>query len=217
MLAKEMRFIERFKAQAAKASQVQSRVKKLDKIEKVEPPKRRKTLELRVPAAARARAKTSSGSSTGPQALRRNGHLRRPRPVDPAQGALGGDGRQRRRQVDAAEADRRRDRPRTKRRGHRRAQRQARLLRPARDGGAGARADGLPDRWRRRSRWPTSGRCADAGRLLRLLRATTSTRPAASCRAARRRAWCWRASSTPARTSWCSTSRPTTSTSRPRT
>jgi ATPase subunit of ABC transporter with duplicated ATPase domains len=44
MLAKEMRFIERFKAQAAKAAQVQSRVKKLDKIEKVEPPKRRRTL-----------------------------------------------------------------------------------------------------------------------------------------------------------------------------
>ncbi len=42
MLAKELRFIERFKAQAAKASQVQSRVKKLDKIEKIEPPKRRK-------------------------------------------------------------------------------------------------------------------------------------------------------------------------------
>jgi ATPase subunit of ABC transporter with duplicated ATPase domains len=41
MLAKEMRFIERFKAQAAKAAQVQSRVKKLEKIEKVEPPKRR--------------------------------------------------------------------------------------------------------------------------------------------------------------------------------
>jgi len=40
MLAKEMRFIERFKAQAAKAAQVQSRVKKLDKIEKVEPPRR---------------------------------------------------------------------------------------------------------------------------------------------------------------------------------
>src|SRR4051812_9043429 len=35
MLAKEMKFIERFKAQAAKAAQVQSRVKKLDKIEKV--------------------------------------------------------------------------------------------------------------------------------------------------------------------------------------
>ncbi len=40
MLAKEMRFIERFRAQAAKASQVQSRVKKLDKIDKIEPPRR---------------------------------------------------------------------------------------------------------------------------------------------------------------------------------
>ncbi|MFI5301138.1 MAG: ribosomal protection-like ABC-F family protein [Polyangiales bacterium] len=40
MLAKEMRFIDRFRAQAAKAAQVQSRVKKLDKIEKIEPPKR---------------------------------------------------------------------------------------------------------------------------------------------------------------------------------
>src|SRR4029078_6217048 len=38
MLAKEQRFIDRFKAQAAKAAQVQSRIKALDKIEKVEPP-----------------------------------------------------------------------------------------------------------------------------------------------------------------------------------
>ena len=38
MLAKERRFIERFKARASHAAQVQSRVKKLDKIEKVEPP-----------------------------------------------------------------------------------------------------------------------------------------------------------------------------------
>src|SRR6185295_8792043 len=44
MLAKEMRFIERFKTHAAKAAQVQSRVKKLDKIDKVEPPKRRRTI-----------------------------------------------------------------------------------------------------------------------------------------------------------------------------
>lgn len=44
MLAKEMRFIERFKTHAAKAAQVQSRVKKLDKIDKVEPPKTRKTI-----------------------------------------------------------------------------------------------------------------------------------------------------------------------------
>ena len=54
MLAKEMRFIERFKAQAAKAAQVQSRVKKLDKIEKVEPPKRRKTLVFDFPPVSRS-------------------------------------------------------------------------------------------------------------------------------------------------------------------
>ncbi|MFT4543050.1 MAG: ATPase subunit of ABC transporter with duplicated ATPase domains [Planctomycetota bacterium] len=41
MLKKEERFIERFEKNAAKASQVQSRVKKLDKIEKLEPPRRR--------------------------------------------------------------------------------------------------------------------------------------------------------------------------------
>ena len=40
MLAKELRFIERFKAQPSKASQVNSRAKKVDKIERVEPPKR---------------------------------------------------------------------------------------------------------------------------------------------------------------------------------
>jgi ATPase subunit of ABC transporter with duplicated ATPase domains len=54
MLAKEMRFIERFKAQAAKAAQVQSRVKKLDKIEKVEPPRRRRTLTFEFPPCARS-------------------------------------------------------------------------------------------------------------------------------------------------------------------
>jgi ATPase subunit of ABC transporter with duplicated ATPase domains len=51
MLAKESRFIERFKAQAAKAAQVQSRIKKLDKIEKVEPPRRivERRFEFRTP------------------------------------------------------------------------------------------------------------------------------------------------------------------------
>jgi ATPase subunit of ABC transporter with duplicated ATPase domains len=44
MLSKEIKFIERFKARASHAAQVQSRVKKLDKIERVEPPKRRQTV-----------------------------------------------------------------------------------------------------------------------------------------------------------------------------
>lgn len=47
MLAKERRFIERFSTHAAKAAQVQSRVKQLEKIDVVEPPRRRKIVEFR--------------------------------------------------------------------------------------------------------------------------------------------------------------------------
>ena len=46
MLAKEQRFIDRFAAHAAKAAQVQSRVKALDKIEKIELPKKRKLVDF---------------------------------------------------------------------------------------------------------------------------------------------------------------------------
>src|SRR5438093_2048511 len=46
MLAKEQRFIERFQTHAAKAAQVQSRVKALDKIERVELPKKRKIVKF---------------------------------------------------------------------------------------------------------------------------------------------------------------------------
>ena len=54
MLAKEIKFIERFKARASHAAQVQSRVKKLDKIERVEPPKRRQTILFDFPPAPRS-------------------------------------------------------------------------------------------------------------------------------------------------------------------
>ena len=46
MLAKEQRFIDRFAAHAAKAAQVQSRVKALDKIEKIELAKKRKVVDF---------------------------------------------------------------------------------------------------------------------------------------------------------------------------
>jgi ATPase subunit of ABC transporter with duplicated ATPase domains len=55
MLAKEIKFIETFKARASHAAQVQSRVKKLDKIEKVEPPRRRQTVLFEFPQAPRSR------------------------------------------------------------------------------------------------------------------------------------------------------------------
>lgn len=48
MLKKEERFIERFDKNASKASQVQSRVKKLEKIERVEPPKKRVLVPFRI-------------------------------------------------------------------------------------------------------------------------------------------------------------------------
>jgi ATPase subunit of ABC transporter with duplicated ATPase domains len=54
MLAKEIKFIERFKARASHAAQVQSRVKKLDKIERVEPPKRRQVVAFEFRPAPRS-------------------------------------------------------------------------------------------------------------------------------------------------------------------
>jgi ATPase subunit of ABC transporter with duplicated ATPase domains len=54
MLAKEEAFIARFKARASHAAQVQSRVKKLEKIERVEPPRRRETVHFEFRPAPRS-------------------------------------------------------------------------------------------------------------------------------------------------------------------
>ena len=54
MLAKEIKFIERFKARASHAAQVQSRVKKLEKIDRVEPPKRRQSVAFKFVAPPRS-------------------------------------------------------------------------------------------------------------------------------------------------------------------
>ncbi len=65
MLAKEQRFIDRFAAHAAKAAQVQSRVKALDKIEKIELPKKRKTVafDFRSPPRSGDKVATIEGLS----------------------------------------------------------------------------------------------------------------------------------------------------------
>jgi ATPase subunit of ABC transporter with duplicated ATPase domains len=54
MLAKEQRFIDRFQTHAAKAAQVQSRVKKLEKIETIELPRKRSVVAFDFPRPARS-------------------------------------------------------------------------------------------------------------------------------------------------------------------
>jgi ATPase subunit of ABC transporter with duplicated ATPase domains len=60
MLAKEQRFIERFAAHAAKAAQVQSRVKALEKIEKIELPKKRRVVKFDFRAPVRSGEQVAS-------------------------------------------------------------------------------------------------------------------------------------------------------------
>jgi ATPase subunit of ABC transporter with duplicated ATPase domains len=67
MLRKEERFIERFERHVAKAAQVQSRIKKLDKIEKLEPPRTRvlEPFEFRKPPRSGNDVVTIKGLSKG--------------------------------------------------------------------------------------------------------------------------------------------------------
>ena len=112
MLAKEIKFIERFKARASHAAQVQSRVKKLEKIERVEPPQAPPDGVVRLPAGAALRRGRGEPEERA-QGLWQPEHLRGARLPGAPQGALVRHGRQRRRQVDAAEAGGGRRRSRT--------------------------------------------------------------------------------------------------------
>ncbi len=142
MLAKEIKFIERFKARASHAAQVQSRVKKLDKIERVEPPKRRQTVAFEFLPAPRSGEDVVSLKNVA-QGLWQPQHLSGARLHDPPQGALVRDGGQRRGQVDAVETGGGLDRAGQWNGGGRR-QREDGLFRPARHGSAGWRAYGVP-------------------------------------------------------------------------
>ena len=152
MLAKEMKFIERFKARASHAAQVQSRVKKLDKIERVEPPRRRQSVQFEF------RSPPRSGDDV---ASFRNVHKGYGSAADlcgarfPAapQGTLVRAGRQRRGEIHAAEAGGGRDRA-GPGHGDPRQQRQDGLFRPALHGPAG----------RRRYGFRIAGRVVPAGR-----------------------------------------------------
>ena len=79
-MAKEIRFIERFKAQASHAAQVQSRVKKLDKIEAGAATPAQNP-DLRVPAGS-ALGRGRGQACGREQGLRNASDLPRPRPHD---------------------------------------------------------------------------------------------------------------------------------------
>ena len=113
MLAKEQRFIERFAAHAAKAAQVQSRVKALEKIEKIELPKKRRIVkfDFRVPPRSGEQVATLEGVT---KVYGRAGRSRPSQHDHPARRALVRHGEERRRQVDAAEDGRRRADTRTR-------------------------------------------------------------------------------------------------------
>ena len=101
MLAKEQRFIERFSAHAAKAAQVQSRVKALDKIEKIELAQETTSRAVRLPSAS-AIGRPGGRARERLEGLRRSRRARRPEHDHPARRALVRHGPERRGQDHAA-------------------------------------------------------------------------------------------------------------------
>ena len=168
MLAKEIKFIERFKARASHAAQVQSRVKKLDKIDRVEPPKRRQTVAFEFPAGAalgRGRGQPeerAQGAMAAAASTRVSTFMVRRKERWCVMGVNGaGKSTLLKLVAGATRAGRRH--------GGARRQRQDGLLRAARHGSARRRAHGVPVAG---GRVPAGGAglAARAGRLLRLLR-----------------------------------------------
>ena len=140
MLAKEQRFIDRFASHAAKAAQVQSRVKALDKIEKIKLPKQRRVVKFNFQPPPRS-GDDRRDTRGYRQALRVARDLRRAQPQRPARRALGRDGPERRGKDDTAQAHRGRPGAGCRVGAHRR-QRQDGLLRAAGVADPGSQAHG---------------------------------------------------------------------------
>ena len=167
MLAKEINFIERFKARASHAAQVQSRVKKLEKIDRVEPPKRRQTVSFEFQPAPRSGEDVVSLKNVhkryGSRSIYDGLDFQVRRKERWCVMGVNGAGKS-----TLAEAGHRQRRARCRHR-HPGRQRQAGLFRAACDGGAGGRPHRVPVAG---GQVPAggSGLAARARRLFRLLR-----------------------------------------------
>ena len=207
-------FINRFRYQATKAKQVQSRIKELDKIERIEIPPDEKTIHFSFPQpkpSGRIVAEFKDvAKSYGAEARlqRRELHHRARRPHRAG-------GRERRGQIDADQAAGRR---RAAHLGqlHAGPQRDARLFRAGPVQGARPRRAPARRSVQRRASAPRRPSCAPCSAVSCSPTTTCSSAsacsPAASATATRWPACCWRR-----RISCCSTSPPTTWTCAPRT
>ena len=207
-VARVKMFIDRFRYQATKASQVQSRIKMLEKVVPIDVPPERATIHFHFPACAKSgrtvlelkHARKAYGDLIVLDDLEPAHRARRP---DRARRT------QRRRQVDADAPAVRRGGARF-RRAHRRPQRRHAVFRAGRSDADGSGADRLRDarvgiaepHGRRRSATSSAASSSPA---------TTSTSGCGCCRAASGRGWRWRACCCGRRTRCCSTSRPITS------
>ena len=184
MLAKEIKFIERFKARASHAAQVQSRVKKLDKIERVEPPRRRQTVSFDFPPAPRSGEDVASlKTCTRATARRSSTRVSSFRCAAASAGAcmgVNGAGKSTLLKLVAGAAEPDDGRGRARRRASRWA------ISPSTRWTCSTASARCSSRWKTRSRRPGRARCARSP-AASASPATTSRSGAGCCRAARRR------------------------------
>jgi ATPase subunit of ABC transporter with duplicated ATPase domains len=211
MLAKEIAFIERFKARASHAAQVQSRVKKLDKIDRSSRPSAARPCRSSS-SRRRARARTWSRSRTctkayGSRTIYEGLDFQVRRKERWCIMGINGAGKSTLLKLVPAP----RSRYGTVARGP--SVKMGYFAQHAMEVLDGERT--VFQRWKTRSRRPARRRCARSP-AASAFPATRSRSAAACCRAARRRGSSWRSCCSIRPTFWCSTSRPTTLISPPR-